>query len=896
MMQGSVPEDETVPGASDVACGSHDDSKSPVYARSHPSSAVRGIAAGRPGSSADSMRTEPVRREVQRNVRVASTALARSVRSLSIVSALLAVLALGWAQPATALASVAAPDFPRLGMWWPDLSTQPVADIARYDFVGMRGEDAGRIAELRAANPSIKLFGNNNAQELNYREDDYNHPLNVALRSASLSWALTQVGSRLTSGVDANTNVFPVAEISKSGLTLFAVGDVLVVDNELLKITAINGLNLTVKRGTSMGTPAASHAAGARIAAVVAAWPDSVTMNVTGGCPLADVGSGSERWTDWNARRLHTALHAADWDGIVIDSMDSVESYRVRQGSLRNRSIDPDRSNAVVTDYTAFDVAWNAGNIGYAAKARALVGPDAILLPNIGVRAFDDLNGAIFEGFPFLAIAPMDWHKQVIGPAAYQRGSYLEWSAARAPSYSLIETYEYDGWLSPNPFGSAGWRPDFQKMRFGLTTALMGDGYFSYEMAYNGHGLLGLMWFDEYDNAGVGRGYLGQAAGPARLAFPPPATPDLLGGDGAFDTAGQLARWSLWSADTGYAGTTSLDGGAARVDVTAAGGLQYRLSLVHSVPLTGGTAYTLTFRARADRPVNARVGLYNWSSTYDALTAFQELPLDTSWRAFEIPWTSVGTDPAAVVRFMLGEKVGTVWIDDVKVQTGSRPDVWRRDFAGGIALVNPTDAAVWVDLGGTFRKLKGTQAPTVNDGSLVTAVTLRPNDGLVLLATSEILDPGSQPPAPKPQTLVHRFYNVRTGTHFYTASAAEKDNVIATLSSTYRYEGAAYTVNNDNPDNNVPLHRFYNVRTGTHFYTASTAEKDKVVATLSSSYRYEGVAYYVSSRVGGQPVHRFYNVRTGTHFYTASADEKAAVIAKLSSTYRYEGPAFYLAP
>ena len=121
-----------------------------------------------------------------------------------------------------------------------------------------------------------------------------------------------------------------MAEVTKSGLTLFAVGDVLVIDNELLKITAINGLNLTVKRGTAMGTPAASHAAGARVAAVVSAWPGTMRMDVTAGCPRANVGYGAERWSDWNARRLHTGLHAVGWDGIVIDAMGPNVSYARR--------------------------------------------------------------------------------------------------------------------------------------------------------------------------------------------------------------------------------------------------------------------------------------------------------------------------------------------------------------------------------------------------------------------------------------------------------------------------------------------------------------------------------------------------------------------------------------
>jgi hypothetical protein len=46
-------------------------------------------------------------------------------------------------------------------------------------------------------------------------------------------------------------------------------------------------------------------------------------------------------------------------------------------------------------------------------------------------------------------------------------------------------------------------------MCFGITTAVLGNGYFSYKIGTKGHGSLGLMWFDEYDNAGEGSGYLG---------------------------------------------------------------------------------------------------------------------------------------------------------------------------------------------------------------------------------------------------------------------------------------------------------------------------------------------------------------------------------------------------
>lgn len=60
--------------------------------------------------------------------------------------------------------------------------------------------------------------------------------------------------------------------------------------------------------------------------------------------------------------------------------------------------------------------------------------------------------------------------------------------------------------------------------------------------------------------------------------------------------------------------------------------------------------------------------------------------------------------------------------------------VWRRDFANGIALVNPKgNGAQTVTLEKSYKKLTGAQAPAVNDGSTVTAVTLQDRDGLILM-------------------------------------------------------------------------------------------------------------------------------------------------------------------
>jgi hypothetical protein len=48
-------------------------------------------------------------------------------------------------------------------------------------------------------------------------------------------------------------------------------------------------------------------------------------------------------------------------------------------------------------------------------------------------------------------------------------------------------------------------------------------------------------------------------------------------------------------------------------------------------------------------------------------------------------------------------------------------------------LVNATAAPQTIELGGVFHKIRGSQDPTVNDGSQVSEVTLPPQDGIILL-------------------------------------------------------------------------------------------------------------------------------------------------------------------
>lgn len=87
---------------------------------------------------------------------------------------------------------------------------------------------------------------------------------------------------------------------------------------------------------------------------------------------------------------------------------------------------------------------------------------------------------------------------------------------------------------------------------------------------------------------------------------------------------------------------------------------------------------------------------------------------------------------------------GVVWFDEYDAKLGQatsipptkawQSGVFRRDFEGGIALVNPKgNGKQTVTLEGEFVALKGTQAPSVNNGATVKEVTLQDRDGIILM-------------------------------------------------------------------------------------------------------------------------------------------------------------------
>ncbi len=140
---------------------------------------------------------------------------------------------------------------------------------------------------------------------------------------------------------------------------------------------------------------------------------------------------------------------------------------------------------------------------------------------------------------------------------------------------------------------------------------------------------------------------------------------------------------------------------------------------------------------------------------------------------------------------------------------------------------------------------------------------------------------------------VYRFFDDVHGTQFLTASLSESQ-MLQSARPDLVYEGVGLA--SDDPATDpaaAPVYRFFDGRFGTHFYTASATERDTVLATRPDLVS-EGVGFYehATSQPGDVAVYRFFESGNGTHFYTSSATESATLAATRPDLVA-EGISFY---
>jgi len=189
---------------------------------------------------------------------------------------------------------------------------------------------------------------------------------------------------------------------------------------------------------------------------------------------------------------------------------------------------------------------------------------------------------------------------------------------------------------------------------------------------------------------------------------------------------------------------------------------------------------------------------------------------------------------------------------------------------GNIYLYDSTGAATIVDK--TFGWNKS------SDG------TMRLN----LHHSSEVTDK-NQADSPTGAPL-YRFLDRTDGSHLFTNNLKEVD---AITGARFAYEGIGF---NTPIKGTQALYRFYNSSKDAHFYTASEAEKNALVAP-SSGYALEGTVGNVlasgSVITTSTPIYRLFNAGSGRHLFTIDQLERTNLLAP-STGWVSEGVGFYV--
>lgn len=133
----------------------------------------------------------------------------------------------------------------------------------------------------------------------------------------------------------------------------------------------------------------------------------------------------------------------------------------------------------------------------------------------------------------------------------------------------------------------------------------------------------------------------------------------------------------------------------------------------------------------------------------------------------------------------------------------------------------------------------------------------------------------------------YRMYR-KSGEHVYTINP---DEVKMLEAAGWINEGVAFKVNPVVSKKGTPVYRVYNKNNGgMHFYTASAAEKDML---LANGWTEGAEVFYGADKATGIPVYRTYNTgsNNGEHNYTTNIAESDM---NVKAGWRAEGVAFYV--
>lgn len=206
-------------------------------------------------------------------------------------------------------------------------------------------------------------------------------------------------------------------------------------------------------------------ASGARISF----WPGTYMLNLSNSCPT---NSSGQRFNDYLSEFVATNIASSGYfDGVFYDNTWGDVSW------VNGGSIDID-SDGLKEANSEVDKLWAEGFKKVLQSTKDRLGKDFIIVGN--GRVFWDyqglLNGMMLESFP------SSWENGGTWKGSME--TYLKLPQQnQSPQLSIINVNKKN-------------QLDYKGMRFGLTSSLLGDGYYSFDYDITNHSQA--WWYDEY--------------------------------------------------------------------------------------------------------------------------------------------------------------------------------------------------------------------------------------------------------------------------------------------------------------------------------------------------------------------------------------------------------------
>lgn len=199
-------------------------------------------------------------------------------------------------------------------------------------------------------------------------------------------------------------------------------------------------------------------------------WPGTSLLNLSEG---AGFNSQGQRWNDYLPLFVRDKIQASGlWDGIFYDNIWSDISW-LNQGDI-------DLNNdGQAEGQDELKSLWLAGVKKLLNTTRSLLGSDFLIVVNGHSEGEYQkiVNGLMFESFP------SPWENG--GSWSASMKTYIQLPFINiAPSLPIINISETDP-------------ANYRHFRFGLASALLGNGFFSFDYGPSDHGQT--WWYDEYD-------------------------------------------------------------------------------------------------------------------------------------------------------------------------------------------------------------------------------------------------------------------------------------------------------------------------------------------------------------------------------------------------------------